>query len=191
MFNNFLNRLKINLLFLKNNLLFFFKSIKLTFLTNIIYFFVLYNCLVQISDNIFLYNFIGNFFLFISVNYSLLLFLLFYYVVSVKSILLEKSQNTFNSKKKSFLTTSSNNSIKNFNNILLPFNYYISNLEFVKSILSYFYRLCLFYIAHILKNLFLANYIVNTIKGLTTKVSWYPIFKRHSIFGYYRINRQR
>jgi hypothetical protein len=192
MFNSFLNKLKTNLLYLKNNVLFFLKLIKFTFLINIFYFSFIYSCLVQTnSSNTFIGGLVYGFFLFISVNYSLLLFLLFYYTLSVKSLLFKKIQNITSFKKNKFLVTNNSIGKKNFNNILLSFNYYVLGLEFIKSILSYIYSLYFFYVKYILKNLFLTNYLFNTITKLVTKVSWYPIFKRHSVFGYYRINRQR
>jgi hypothetical protein len=190
MFNDFFNKLKTNLLHFKNNLLFFFRLVRLTFLLNIFYFFIIYSYLIQLGNNIVPYSFINNFFLIINVNYSLFLFIVFYLSLSLKSLLIKKVQNMSNFRKNKFLINSRENK-KNFNNILLSLNYYTLNLEFIKSTLSYVCSLYFFYIKYTFNNLFLTNYILFVASKLTTKISWYPIFKRHSIFGYYRINRQR
>jgi hypothetical protein len=147
MFNNLFSKLKINLLYLKNNLLFFFRLIKFTFLINIFYFIITYNCLVQTNNSIFLYNFINDIFFYINLNYSLFLFLVFYYTLSIKSLLFKKFQNIANPSKNKFLIANTVNK-KNFNNLLLSFNYYMVNLESIKSILNYVYSLYIFYIKY-------------------------------------------
>lgn len=170
MFNDFFNKLKTNLLHFKNNLLFFFRLVRFTFLLNIFYFFIIYSYLIQLGNNIVPYSFINNFFLIINVNYSLFLFIVFYLSLSLKSLLIKKVQNMSNFRKNKFLINSRENK-KNFNNILLSLNYYTLNLEFIKSTLSYVCSLYFFYIKYTFNNLFLTNYILFVASKLTTKIS--------------------
>lgn len=81
-----------------------------------------------------------------------------------------------------------NNNLTFLNNsLLLQINYYLSNIK-----VSFFenleYLFAQFFFT--LNNNAFKFYFLNSILLNLRPIYWYPIFKRHSIFGYYRIARQ-
>lgn len=167
---NFLGEFKYSLNFLKTKLINVFKKLNyLVILDAIIFTFctiLLLNFdVLNIIFNSFLLNFL------ISNNIVVLsLFFLF----SISNLLINRlyyTSNKFNS--------------ENWNVLYLQFLYVLYLRLNLKSNLIYLYYNILF----ILKNIFVSNsYILSNLNFRT--LYWYPIFKRHSIFGYYRIARQ-
>lgn len=200
MFNSFVKKLKTNILYIKSNLLFFIKLVKFNYLLNILYLIIIFDCLININSyNFFICSFIDKFFYFINPLYSLIVFLTFYFLISIKDIIILKLKNLiklkntkFNLSNSKLITQNYYVDNNNFNNIFLFSLYYIYNITSIKVVISYIYNWYLNFFKYNFSNLFISRFILNKLLLENVKpINWYPIFKRHSIFGYYRINRQR
>ena len=198
MFNSIFKEIKKNILYMKNNLLVFIKLIKFDYIINIVYFIIMYDFLTYIDKNsTFIYSFLSQFFSYLNPLYNLFTFLLFYFLISIRSIVLLIFKNNFKSSNTKFdvkkVYFNSNNYLtnNNYNGILLQLLYSIYNIVSFKVVFSYLMSWYSIFFKYTLNNFFVFRFILNSLQNFTKVVSWYPIFKRHSVFGYYRINRQR
>ena len=89
------------------------------------------------------------------------------------------------------------NIVKSVNNydwlLFLYRNYFLFNLSFL-TLLSYIFDTFKFYILwlfSVFKNLFFFNFFIEIFNFIFNQSFWYPIFKRHSYFGYFRSMRQK
>lgn len=167
---NFVGEFKSNFNFLKAKILNALKKLN--------YLIILDSCILTFCSFLLLgFNIIDTF-----LNASILNLLLsnnfIFYVLlfslSISNLILNKiyyKSNTFNT--------------ENWNSLYLQILYSIYLRLNIKSNIIYLY----YSIGFLLKNLFLNNSFI--LKNLNFRtLYWYPIFKRHSIFGYYRIARQ-
>ena len=149
------------------------------FILNIFYSFFLFFFLVDFnlfySINESFIGFFINYFNYFT-NFYLVLILLF--LCSIKNVIysfINGNFNNFNSETNSiYLNILFYSYIKDV--LLITFNFYISYL--------------LFFINKLTKSNVLLLFFINKVFRFINPISWYPIFKRHSIFGYYRIARQ-
>lgn len=179
MFENFFKKIKTNVAFLKNRLVFLTEFKNRSFVFIISYYFLLF--FIMVDNNLFFYvnqSFFGLILDFLNYFNNFYLTLIILFALSVKNLI----ANYFN-----FFQ----NSVNNQSNLLfLNFLYlvYIKdtlfiNFNFFLSYLSFFFL----YLAQ--TNYFLAFFMLK-VRQILVPISWYTIFKRHSIFGYYRIARQ-
>jgi len=190
MFNNFVKKLKINLLYLKNKFLFFIKLINLKFVFNVIFWYICLDCLINEElNNFFLCSFLTNLLLFVN-PFNSFIFLSIYFLISLKDkiILFIKFFINFRINKKTKIILDSNN----YNNLFLVAMYYSYNKVSFKINFTYIFNWFITFIKfNFINNFFFIKYIFNNIILIFSPISWYTIFKRHSIFGFYRISRQR
>lgn len=179
MFENFFKKIKTNVSFLKSKLVFLSELKSFNAIFNIIFFFFL--ALIMIDNNLYYYvnqsfmniiteyvNYFNNFYLVIAVLF----------LISVKNLII----NTFSS--------SQNNSNSQNNSIFLSVIYltYIKDILLVN--LSFLSAYFTYFILHTFQTSYLLNFCISKFRTLFVPISWYTVFKRHSIFGYYRIARQ-
>lgn len=170
MIMNFLGEFKYSLNFLKTKLINVFKKLNYLVILDVI---ILTFCAVLLL-NLDVLNIIFNFFLLNLLVSNNVLLLVLFFLVSISNLLINKlyyKSNKFNN--------------ENWNVLYLQFLYVLYLRLNLKSNLIYLYYNILF----IFKTIFVNNsYILSNLSFRT--LYWYPIFKRHSIFGYYRIARQ-
>ena len=199
MFNNFLKKIKVSILFIKTNILSYIKLIKFNYLLNIIFLYIIYDCFNHTYLNIYayIYSFLNSFFYFINFSYSFILFLMFYILISTKSIIFFKIKSFMKFKNNKFLNKivglQYNNYVfsNNFNNMFLNYLYYFFNIIALKTVFNYILSWIILFFSWNFKSLYFIKFLINIFSVSVKKINWYPVFKRHSIFGYYRINRQR
>lgn len=176
MINNFFNEFKANISFFKNKLLYVFKNLNYLVVFDLFCLFFIIEILFKLNILTFIMNFIFVFINFLlSINYTLVLCL--FILISVRNLILNKinGKSSFNN-----LTSNSNKLYLNMLFIIYSRLNLKSNVLFIVSYLNIL----------ILSNTFSLNYFFNSIISYFKNLYWYPIFKRHSIFGYYRIARQ-
>lgn len=178
MFTNFWKKWKISLPQIKDKFLFLIKFVNLKTFLYLIFWYTILDFIINDSiSNIFFCSFLINFFNFISFS-NLSFFLVFYILISLNGIFL----NFFKIK------LNLNNT---YNNLLLVFFFYLYNVFSFKINFIYLINWFLVFIKfnklNLIKIIFLINYAFDKINV----ISWYTLFKRHSIFGFYRISRQR
>ncbi len=170
MIMNFLGEFKYSLNFLKTKLINVFKKLNYLVILDVI---ILTFCAVLLL-NLDVLNIIFNSFLLNLLVSNNVLLLVLFFLVSISNLLINKlyyKSNKFNN--------------ENWNVLYLQFLYVLYLRLNLKSNLIYLYYNILF----IFKTIFVNNsYILSNLNFRT--LYWYPIFKRHSIFGYYRIARQ-
>ena len=172
MFVNFLGGFKNNLLFFKTRFANVFKKLN---------YFVILDFLVLVLTFILIYN-LTIFSLFLDLLnpiFSYLIsfdngILLIYFIFSVRNLIINKIYYKTNIL-----------SLNNWNSLYLNMLYYAYSRYNLRSNIIYFYYNILFFIR--IKFNFISHLWDIT---LFRTLYWYPIFKRHSIFGYYRIARQ-
>ena len=79
----------------------------------------------------------------------------------------------------------------NFNNMFLNYLYYFFNIIALKTVFNHILSWIILFFSWNFKSLYFIKFLINIFSVSVKKINWYPVFKRHSIFGYYRINRQR
>ena len=176
MINNFFNEFKANISFFKNKLLYVFKNLNYLVVFDLFCLFFIIEILFKLNILTFIMNFIFVFINFLlSINYTLILCL--FILISVRNLILNKinGKSSFNN-----LTSNSNKLYLNMLFIIYSRLNLKSNVLFIVSYLN----------TLILSNTFSLNYFFNSTISYFKNLYWYPIFKRHSIFGYYRIARQ-
>lgn len=173
---NFFNEFKNNFSFFKTKLVFIVKGLNYLIVFDLLC--VLF--IVDILFNLNLLTFILNFF-FLLTNYLLtlnfLVIVILFFIISTRNLILNKLSGKSNFIQKS----------ENSNQLYLGLLFIIYSRLNIKSNLIFFlnYLNLLFFKSNFILNFFNILLIEN-FKNLY----WYPIFKRHSIFGYYRIARQ-
>jgi len=180
MFTNFWKKWKINLPQIKTKFLFLVKFVNLnTFLYLIFWYVILDFLLNDAMSNIFICSFLINIFSWIN-TLNLSVFLVFYFLISLNTIILNFFKIKINI-----------NYVYNYNNFLLIFFFYIYNLISFRINLIYLLNWIVTFIKFNYLKLSKVSYFFNILLKKISVVSWYTIFKRHSIFGFYRISRQR
>ena len=178
MFNNLFNKIKASLLQIKSKLasLFIFKNL-------ILYIIILFICCNIAFSSLFFFleqsfcNFLFNY-----INYSnyFYLTLLIFFLISIKNFFYALCLKLFNI---NYIVVFNNNNLYlNFLYLAYIKNIIIYSLYFLINYFNLFFKL-------VINSNYFLSYILNKI-NILFPVSFYPIFKRHSIFGYYRIARQ-
>jgi hypothetical protein len=191
MFNNFIKKIKLNLLTIKNKFLFFIKLINFNLFFNFFYFYIICSCFISIeSYNTFFFQFLYNIIFFINPVLNIFIFLFFYFFISLTPVFLNVFKNLTNFKSSKIFSLNSNNVVySTSNSVYLQFLYYLYNKSSFIININYLYYWYLSFINYYYFNNFLIRFFVNFI--YTSKpIYWYTVFKRHSIFGFYRSNRQ-
>lgn len=150
-------------------------------------------CSSSINDTTLFYIALNNFFYFINSSYNLFFYFIFYFIISIHTIFFLNFKNFIKIKnnKLIFNLIPHNKTNNSYNSLYLSSIYYFYNAVSLKVALSYLLTWIANFIYFSKSRSFYINFLFKSITGLTKSVNWYPIFKRHSIFGYYRINRQR
>lgn len=198
MFNSIFKEIKENVLYMKNNLLVFIRLVKFDYIISIVYFFIIYDFLIYVNKtSAFAYYFVNQIFYYINPFYNLFIFLLFYFLISIRGIIviLFKNSSKFNDKKFNIIKVyfNYNNYLvnDNYNNIIISLFYTMYNIISFKVVLSYLIDWYFAFFRYTFKNSYIFRFTLSRLQNFFKIISWYPIFKRHSVFGYYRINRQR
>lgn len=191
MLNNFIKKIKINLLYIKNKLLFFIKLVNLKLIFNIAYFYVVYDCFTTIKNHsLFICSSLNTFINYINPS-NLSIFLSFYFILSLRFFIFLKLKNSIKLKSLKL----SNNSIlisnNSYNKLYLQVLYYVYNKTTLIVNINYLYYWYLTFINCNIKNSYFLNYTVISLLDILKPINWYTVFKRHSYFGFYRITRQR
>ena len=86
------------------------------------------------------------------------------------------------------------NTVNNYDWLLFMYrNYFLFNLS-ILTLISYLYDTAKFYAYWLffsVKNVFFFSFFSEIFFRLFSQSYWYPIFKRHSYFGYFRSMRQK
>lgn len=137
----------------------------------------LYSFCTSVRSNILVCSFIRNSVIYADLGFFIgffliayiLLFICFYYLNIVKSV-------------------------NNYDWLLFLYrNYFVFNVS-VLTLISYLVNTIKFYVFWVfslISNLFIFNLILEIINVVSSQSFWYPIFKRHSYFGYFRSMRQK
>lgn len=170
--------------FVKSNLLFFKSRISSSLvIVDFLFFFILLDILLNYNFLSVAYSLVFSIF-----NYIILLsnfnFILLLVLIILRSVILNKIFY------KNQTNYSNYNKYSNYNSIYLwiLYNLNVNNFFFVNLnfLISYVWNVLYL----IFSKSYLIQFIISEVSLFTTQINWYPIFKRHSIFGYYRISRQ-
>lgn len=181
MFTNFIKLFKNNFNFIKVKIFVIIKLININLFFNFIFISLVLFCLIFnlefLIDILYVYEVIFKFLSFIFIQYSLITYILLFILIINKFLRALWFKNNLE------LIFFNNQSYLN-----LLYNFKLINFSKVSITYYYYYLNCFF------NSLFSNNIIfvtLNLLKNKLVQISWYPIFKRHSIFGFYRISRQR
>lgn len=184
MLNIFLIKFGSRLTLLNSRTAFFINAMRVNCLFSFLYFSIIILILISISLENILFSFFFNIFSDLDVNVNSSIFLFFYFSISNKNLLL----NYFGY----FVGLNYFSKFQNTSNwlfLLVYWFYYNFGLVLVN--FAYFLNKLLFVVKKNLSSLVKINFFLIIIRKITYRHYWYPLFKRSSIFSYYRISRQR
>ena len=143
------------------------------------YFLVLfvYSFCVDVRINFFVCSFIRSNIIFLNLIYFTFYFILTFLFLYILSFYTNYTRSIVNS---DWL-------------VLMYRKYYIFNVS-IFGLISYFFdliRYCMLGIYNLYKHSFLFSVIFSLFSKLFSTNLWFPLFKRHSYFGYFRSMRQR
>jgi len=182
MVDNFFKKVKTNLLSVKSKLVFLSEFRNFGFILNVLFWTLI--LLLIIDNNLFFaleQSFFNAFFTYLNYSSYFYVTLTVLFILSIKNFLYTMLLNLYG------LTSTvqfSNNSL--YLDVLY--------LSYLKNVLIIALTFLLNYVRYFFSVLINSNYVLTFIWSkilyTLTPISFYPIFKRHSIFGYYRIARQ-
>ena len=173
---NFLNNLK-------NQFLLIAKYFRFNLFIDLFYFFILLDIMFNYNFFLIISNFL--FFFIIQLNFiSIFIFIFIIFLITNYNFFLNKFFYFFNIEYKFF------NGNKQYNSLYLFFLYNLFILNNLFLNINYLINKCLFLFFNFYKTNLFFNFIFKCFFNAFKQINWYPIFKRHSIFGYYRISRQ-
>lgn len=175
-----------NLFYTKGKLSFFVKLVNFKFILTVVYFIVLFSSFLTLnSQSVLICSAINNTMLLVHPLNNFLIFIVFYYVLSVKDILMLLIKQLFNFKSNTVKT------VNNSNNLFVIVYYIYNNFNLFLNNLGYLVNYYLNLFSKKFVNFYFLNWILKLVNSNLKQNYWYTVFKRHSIFGYYRISRQR
>jgi hypothetical protein len=137
----------------------------------------LYSFCTSVRSNLLVCSFIRNNVIYADFGFFIIFFLIVYTLL--------------------FILFYSLNIVKNVNNydwlLFLYRNYFIFNLS-ILTLVSYIFdtfRFFGFWLLSFFKSSFFFNFLREIFNNIFCQTYWYPIFKRHSYFGYFRSMRQK